>query len=48
MTRRDLSDIVLVAALFVLAFAIDVVLTIVGLEVLEAFGLWPISVNAER
>jgi len=47
MTRRDLSDLALVAALFGVGVAIDVVLTIVGLEILEAFGLWPIPVNAE-
>jgi hypothetical protein len=40
-TRRDLSDGALLAALFALGIAIDVVLAIVGLEVLELLGFWP-------
>lgn len=40
MTRQDLSDMALVAALFGIGVAIDVVLTMVGLEILEALGLW--------
>ena len=42
MTRTNLSDMALVAALFGIGVAIDVALTIVGLEVLEALGWWPI------
>ena len=42
MTRRDLGDVAIVTALFGVGVIIDVALTLLGLEVLEAFGLWPI------
>jgi hypothetical protein len=48
MTRRDLSDAAVVAGLFALGVVIDVVLTVIGLEVLEAVGLWPLDIDADR
>jgi hypothetical protein len=47
-TRRDLSDAALVLALFGVGLAIDVLLAIVGLEFLEALGLWPIQPRSDQ